>query len=162
MGRRSACVAVLVFVFSVIMPWTARAGSVWDPNDLQQRLDIRWVGVAIQADGRVRVTLTFHDPVKTWQFKDRLVQVQFGPSRGAPYVEENFFLTRTHRLKAVTCFGGSGCLDGVRVLRPNPRSIRARFTFPNAYDPADWLFRGLTTAQPQGRILDRTRWSSVG
>ena len=161
MSRSRACAALVIFAFIVATPWTARAGSVWDPDDLTQKLDIRWVGVATQTDGRVRVTLTFHDPVTIWQLRSRLLSAQFGPERGSPYVEENFFLTRGHRLRARTCLGGSGCLGTTRVLRPSAIAIRTRFTFPGNVDPTDWVFRGLTVAQPSGRILDRTRWSPV-
>lgn len=57
---RLRAIAIALSLASIISTATpAHAGSVWDPNEPGHRLDIRWAGVTIQADGRMRVTITF-------------------------------------------------------------------------------------------------------
>ena len=62
--------AVLISLASVLLvPTPATAGSAWDPNDAGYRLDIRWVGVYQESDGRLRVTVVFYDPVRLQWFR---------------------------------------------------------------------------------------------
>lgn len=54
----------LALALLMVAPSLASAGSVWDPNDPAYGLDIRWTGVYVQADGKMRVTMSFHAPVR--------------------------------------------------------------------------------------------------
>jgi hypothetical protein len=45
--------------------------GMWDPNESGHRLDMRWVGVYFEADGRFRVTVTFYDRVRMRWFAQR-------------------------------------------------------------------------------------------
>jgi hypothetical protein len=53
MGRIRVLAVVLALGSIMLSPVPAHAGSVWDANDPAHRLDIRWVGVYQQADGRI-------------------------------------------------------------------------------------------------------------
>ena len=63
---RLRVVALALSLASILSTATpAHAGSVWDPNEPGQRLDIRSVGVTFQANGRMRITMTFFIPSRT-------------------------------------------------------------------------------------------------
>jgi hypothetical protein len=162
----------LVLVLLIIAPTAALAGSVWDPNDPRYGLDIRWVGVYVQADGRMRVTMSFHTPVRLRWFnlgdEWRNVYVGFTDRPIPPYYFVGFFRNRVGGLSAQLCESGSGCTAIVPVRRPNRFTIRARVDlFPSWGPGIGWRFRGITTERkvkpPRHRplVIDRTVWGTV-
>jgi hypothetical protein len=169
-------VRAVLLVFAVVLatPTSALAGSVWDPDDPGYGLDIRWVGVYEQLDGRMRVTMSFHTPVRLRWFNTgdlrewRRVVVGFTDRSIPPYYFVSFFRNWQGGLSAQLCEGGSGCTAVVRVRRPDPFTIRARVgLFPSWGPGIGWRFRGITTeAQakpPRVRpiVIDRSRWGIV-
>ena len=68
MDRRRTLLSILLslsFVISLVSPAQA-ASTGWDPNDVDGRLDLRWVGVYRQDADTVRVAITLWDPVRDW------------------------------------------------------------------------------------------------
>lgn len=55
-------VAATAVVFALFAP-SASAGSRWDPNDSDGRIDFRWIGVVPVGHHTLRVTMTFWNPV---------------------------------------------------------------------------------------------------
>ena len=166
MKRLSASAAVLTLALLVAAPTPARAGSVWDPNDPIRRLDLRWIGSYMQADGRLRVTITFHERVRLrWFERFRYghlssMIVPFTQDRGVRPFWWAVFGRRGDGLVAWMCEGGSSCFPG-RVTRPSPTSIRGWFPSESFMPGAGWFFRGRTARRGSGELLDRTRWGMV-
>lgn len=165
--RRIASFMVLVLAAGVLAASPVRASSVWDRNEPGHRLDIRWVGVYEQSDGRIRVTATFYDSVRLSWFKEtgswHALSVGFTDD---PQIGPYFFLdvfVRNHRLKARLCENGSACTVA-RVSRPNGATLRTRIGFDDGRGPhSGWRFRGtsaLTTSNPP-RVIDKTAWGKV-
>jgi len=169
MKRPGVGLVSLALALVVLAPLPARAGSVWDPNEPIHRLDIRWVGATMQADGRLRVTVTFYDRVRIRWFRHT---DSFWPQRpsmvvGAttdraidPYMFAMFFRDQHGRLKAILCEGGSGCGPVTAVTRPNAITIRARFELLPWFPTDGWHFRAWS-ANYRGEILDRTGWGII-
>ena len=157
----------LVLALSPISP--AWAAGVWDPNEPGHRLDIRRVGAYEQADGRLRVTVSFHDRLRlrwfsspTWPELPTL-HVGFTHDREIrPYLFAIFFRDRSGRLTAAMCESGSGCGQG-RVSRPNAFTVRAWFGAVDHWPRAGWSFLGRSTLGmgQDAVLLDRTRWGRV-
>jgi hypothetical protein len=157
-GSRAIGVALALVA---VLPSSARASGVWDPNEPIRRLDMRWVGVFDQADGRLRVTITFHERVRLrWFDVLRFAEltsmvVPFRPAAGQQADWFAVFGKRHGRVRAQMCAGGSGCGEA-RVKRPDPFTIRARFSALGR-PPTGWVFRGRSTRGGwDGAILDRT------
>jgi hypothetical protein len=159
----------LTLAFLVLAPLPAHAGSVWDANEPIHRLDIRWVGATMQADGRLRVTVTFYDQVRVrwfrqteswWPSRPGLVVGSTIDRSVRPYMFIMFFRNQRGRLKAIICEGGSGCGPVTRVKRPNAITVRARFDLAPYFPHAGWFFRAWS-ANYSGEILDRTGWGVI-
>jgi hypothetical protein len=170
---RSRLLAVpIALALVIVAPTAAVAGSVWDPNEPRYGLDMRWVGVYVQADGRMRVTMSFHTPVRLRWFNPAddwtRVYVGFTDRPIPPYYFLSFFRNRRGGLSAQLCESGSGCTAIVRVRRPDRFTIRARVgLFPSWGPNVGWRFRGITTEAsakpPRHRplVIDRTAWGKV-
>jgi hypothetical protein len=167
MKRVGLALVTLSLAVTLLAVSPAHAGGAWDPNEPIHRLDIRWVGAYEQADGRLRVTITFYDPVRLRWF-ERLrfgslstLVVAFTPDRDQRPFMFGLFGRRGDRLIAAMCESGSNC-GGARVRRPNRFTIRAWFDEFDALPGAGWSFRGFSWRGSGGRdLLDRTRWSTV-
>lgn len=153
----------------MVTPSLASAGSVWDPDDPSYPLDIRWTGVYMQADGKMRVTMSFHAPVRLRWFNRgndwSRVFVGFTNLPIPPYYFVAFFRNRAGKLRAQLCESGSICTAIVPVSRPDRFTIRARV---ESFGPgAGWRFRGITReadAEPPKRrplVIDGTTWGVV-
>jgi hypothetical protein len=153
-------------------PGVAYAGSVWDPDEPGYPLDIKWVGVYVQADGRMRVTMSFHAPVRLRWFNYgnswHRVKVGFTDRPFPPFFFVSFWRRWNGGLSAQFCEGGSGCTQIVSVTRPDRFTIRARVGMFDGYGPdVGWRFRGITTeARPRPPrhlplVIDRTIWGHV-
>jgi hypothetical protein len=163
---RALPVALVLVV--VPPPIVAHAGSAWDPDDPAHHLDVRWVGVYMQADGRMRVTMSFYAPVRLRWFNDdrgwRRAYVGFSDRPAIPpFYFVGFFRDRGGGLSAQFCEGGSICSRVVRATRPDRSIIRATVDLFREYGPGvGWRFRGITTgaraAPPRDlpRLIDRT------
>jgi hypothetical protein len=157
----------IVLVSGVVVAGPARAASVWDPNEPGHRLDIRWVGVYEQADGRMRVTATFYDRVRIAWFKEAPSWHAFSVAfTDDPQTPPYFFLdvfVKDHRLKARLCESGSVC-TAAKVSRPTGATLRTRIGFGDGRGPhPGWRFRASsarTTSDPP-RIIDKTAWGKV-
>ena len=150
---------VLAFATIVMAPVSARAGSVWDPNEPGHRLDIRWIGVYQQADGRMRITMTFHDHVRIRWFGTRAgrasASVGFTNDRSiSPFWFVYLFQNRHHRLSARLCEGGSNCGTVVRVGRPNAVTIRTWIRPLYGLSFSGFSFKGFSN-------FDSTTWGVV-
>jgi hypothetical protein len=171
-NRFRVLTVAVTFAAVILAPTTAHAGGVWDPNEPGHRLDIRWVGVYRQADGLMRVTMTFYDPVRIRWFNPRThpsrVTVGFtdDPKKASSFWFVNFFRNRANRLSAQLCEGGSGCGNVAGVARPNAFTIRF-WTPPFDCCAAGWSFQGITREARAARpghyppIIDRTKWGIV-
>jgi hypothetical protein len=162
--RRLAILVLVALAVSIVKVPEAVAGSVWDPNEPQSRLDIRWVGVVAQQDGRFRVTISFHHRVRfRWFGRDSGVVAAFTHDREIrPYWFFAFMRTRAGRLRAQLCEGGSGCGRSVRVSRPNAVTIRAWLDPLYNQPQVGWWFRAWSfRGGPSGTILDRTSYSTI-
>ena len=60
--RTGTFVAAIAVVFALVAP-PASAGSRWDPNDSDGRIDFRWLGVVPVGHHTLRATMTFWNPV---------------------------------------------------------------------------------------------------
>lgn len=160
----------LALALLMVTPSLASAGSVWDPDDPAYALDIRWTGVYVQADGRLRVTMSFHAPVRLRWFNRgndwTRVFVGFTNLPIPPYYHFAFFRNRAGKLRAQLCESGSICTAIVPVSRPNRFTIRAKVK--SSFGPGvGWRFRGITReaeAEPPKRlplVIDGTTWSVV-
>jgi hypothetical protein len=155
--------ALALALGSIVMgPLPARAGGMWDPNESGHRLDMRWVGVYFEADGRFRVTVTFYDRVRVRWFAQRdqftlSVDFQATPNSGS-FFYVTFF--RSHyRLWAQLCEAGSSCGPITRAVRPNAITVRA-WARP-VYGPfLGWSFRGSSNRRDRS-VIDRTAWGVV-
>jgi hypothetical protein len=165
--RRIASVLIIVLVSGGLAANPARAASVWDSNEPGHRLDIRWIGVYEQSDGRIRVTATFYDRVRVSWFKEvpawHALSVGFTDD---PQIGPYFFLdvfVKNHRLKARLCESGSACVTA-RVSRPNRATLRTWIGFSDGRGPhSGWRFRATsarTTSDPP-RVIDKTAWGKV-
>jgi hypothetical protein len=159
----------LALVLVIVPPPTvAQAGGAWDPDDPAYHLDVRWVGVYVQADGRMRVTMSFYAPVRLRWFNYsrgwRRAYVGFTDQPTvAPYYCVGFFRDRRGRLSAQFCEGGSICSPVVRATRPDRSIIRATVDPSREYGPGvGWRFRGITLGaravppRDRPRVIDRT------
>ena len=166
MGRMRILAVVLALGCIMLGPIPAHAGSVWDPNDAAHRLDIRWVGVYHQADGRMRITVAFHDRIRNRWFpicsnpflhscpRPPTFLVGF-PTRFAYYAL--FFRHRHHGLWAQLCEGGSSCSPIAKVFRPDRKTMRVRLDEFQGYGPAPgWYFRAMSFASDGHTGIDRT------
>jgi hypothetical protein len=167
MKRIGLALASLSLALALLPSTPARAAGVWDPNEPIHRLDIRWVGAYEQADGRLRVTIAFYDPVRLRWFDPpnfyRLstLVVAFTPDRDERPFMFGMFARRGDRLIAAMCESGSNC-SGAVVRRPNPFTIRAWFDAFDVSPRAGWSFRGMSWRESGGvDLLDRTRWGTV-
>lgn len=162
----------LALALLMVTPSLASAGSVWDPDDPAYPLDIRWTGVYVQVDGKLRVTMSFHAPVRLRWFNRRndwtRVFVGFTDRPIPPYFRFAFFRNRAGKLRAQLCEGGSGCTAIVSVSRPNRFTIRAKVGPLPSYAPGvGWRFRAITReAKPeppkrQPLVIDGTTWAVV-
>lgn len=61
-ARRTATVVAIAMVFALFAQ-PSSAGSRWDPNDSDGRIDFRWMGVVPVGHHTLRVTMTFWGPV---------------------------------------------------------------------------------------------------
>ena len=165
--KRVGSAIVIASLALVLLPGVpARAGSVWDPNDPIYRLDIRWVGAYTQADGRLRVTVSFYAPVRLRWFAPASIDslhrmtVWFAKDRNAlPGLVIAVFARRGNRLVAGMCVDGSGCGSG--ILRwPKPNTLRAWFDPFDLLPRAGFVFRG-RSIRPDGSVLDRTALGTV-
>jgi hypothetical protein len=156
-----------LLVFAALAPTPVRAASVWDPNEPIHRLDIRWVGAYEQADGRLRVTVVFYDPVRLRWF-ERLrfgtlstLVVAFTPNRSEPPFMFAVFGHSENGLVTAMCESGSNC-GGGHMTRPNRFTIRAWYEPFDVLPRAGWSFRGRSWRHSGGvDPLDRTVWGRV-
>jgi hypothetical protein len=172
MSRIRVLAVVLALGSIMLGPVPAHAGSVWDANDAGHRLDIRWVGVYQQADGRMRVTVSFYGRVRNKWFNrplSRLIGIPattanlwigFSDDRTGEDFVAGFLRTRHRGLIAWLCESGSGCSsgNGVHVGRPDRRTIRARLPTFDGFGPVPgWYFRGVSKTH-DFKAIDRTGW----
>jgi hypothetical protein len=166
--RRLGSAIVIASLALVLLPATpARAASVWDPDDPIYRLDIRWVGAYEQADGRIRLTISFHHRVRLRWFEPlqmgtfSTLVVSFSADRNQEAFTFALFGRENGRLVAAMCEDQEGCGRGL-LRRPNRRTIRAWFD-PGALTPhAGWAFRARSWRHSGGvDPLDRTAWGMV-
>jgi len=172
MSRIRVLAVVLALGSIILSPMPAHAGSVWDVNDPGHRPDIRWVGAYQQADGRLRVTVSFYGRVRNRWF-NRPVGVLAGLGPWSANLRVGFTDDRTigeywfalfqrtrHRgLIAWLCESGSGCSGPAHVGRPDRRTIRARIPTFTGFGPAPgWFFRGVSRTHDLKTVIDRTRW----
>jgi hypothetical protein len=164
MGRIKVVAVVLALGSIILGPIPAHAGSVWDPNDAAHRLDLRWVGVYQQADGLIRVTISFHDRVRMRWFEGRrnatlVVGLYFAKRAYAEAWDVTFYRNAHHRLVANLCELASSCVSVARVRHPDDRTIRVRLN--PGYGPfTDSPFRA-RSQRPGGAFIDRTGWGIV-
>jgi hypothetical protein len=137
-------------------------------------MDIRWVGAYQQADGRMRVTVSFYGRVRNrWFNRPSRVQGFVDPSAANLAVgftkdrtlDEHwaalFLRTRHKGLIAWLCEYGSSCSGPVHVDRPDRRTIRARLVEPPPSIPGPapgWYFRGISRTHDLKTVIDRTHW----
>ena len=167
MKRIAPAFVVATLVLVALLPNPAHAAGVWDPNDPIRRLDIRWVGAFEQADGQIRVTITFYHPLRLRWFEPihmgTLSTLVVSFSQTAP--QDGFIFAvygrERDRLIAVMCEDQTGCGRGL-LRRPNPRTIRVWFD-PGSLTPhAGWFFRARSWRHSGGvDPLDRTAWGTV-
>ena len=153
---------LVLVVSGVIAAGPAQAASVWDPNEPGHRLDIRWVGVYEQTDGRIRMTATFYDRVRLKWFREapswHAFSVAFTPDpQQSPYYFLHV-LFKNRRLRAELCESGSSC-TAAKVVRLDGTALQTRIGFGDRPNPqSGWLFRATsanTTADPP-YVIDRT------
>jgi|SRR5919201_3474312 hypothetical protein len=162
--RRFGLIFVVAMTTWVGSTPAANAGSIWDPNEPLRRLDIRWVGVAAEQDGRFRVTIVFHHPVRLrWFQDDATAEVGFTHDR---VIQPYWFFTfrkglRPGRIRARLCEGGSGCGHWVRARRPDMFAIRAWLQPLYDQPQVGWSFRAKTYRDSFDVVLDRTRWGTI-
>ena len=152
MHRRGALLSVLLslsFVFSLVSPAHA-ASTGWDPNDVDGRLDLRWVGVYQQDAGTARVAITLWDPVRNWMlpfprhWRQLLIYstgIAAVPIYGNGYI---FFDAEENRwvmdwIDAGSAFGGR-----YRVAHPNPYLFQV-------WVPAEWASGFSVVSCDEGR-----------
>jgi hypothetical protein len=127
------------------------------------------VGVYQQADGLLRVTVSFHDRVRIRWFDP----YQYGVTArfeveftDAPEPHPPLFLVyfraphHRHRLWARFCESGSSCGDITRLVRPNAKTIRIWMHPLYGLPAAGMYFRGVSS-RSSTRIIDRTHWAIV-
>lgn len=166
--KRAGVALVTVSLALALLPMSpAHAGGVWDPNEPIHRLDIRWVGAYEQADGRLRVTITFYDRVRMRWFRPfdfgslTTLVVAFTQDRDQRPFMFGLFFRHAGRLKAAMCESGSNC-GRARITRPNPFTIRAWFEPFDVLPRAGWSFVGRSWRGSHGvDPLDHTRWGMV-
>lgn len=142
MDRRGALLSTVLslsFVVSLVSPAHA-ASTGWDPNDMDGRMDLRWVGVYRQDADTVRIGITFWNPVRQWMLPDpfrsprRLIVWSDGYLEASIYGQGYiYFSTEKDRWLIEWIDAGSGM--------PFPRS------FPVAH-PTPYLFQAYLPAEP--------------
>jgi hypothetical protein len=166
MKRAGVALVTMSLALALLPRSPAHAGGVWDPNEPIHRLDIRWIGAYEQADGRLRVTVTFYDPVRLRWFAPADISslhrmtVWFAEDRHAlPGIVIAVFARRGNRLVAGMCVDGSGCGSGI-LRRPDRYTLRAWFDPFDLLPHAGFVFRG-RSIRPRGSLLDRTELGTV-
>jgi len=138
--RFVAVTAVVGATLLVASAPSASARGVWDPNDVDQRLDVRWFGVRYTDNGDAIVTVTFYPG-----FKARYI-----PKGGCDcrnylwtYLDEyqqGVFFRKNGRIKLSYGDHGSNCCAISRVHRPNATTLVARYTPVDEVDPGYDVF----------------------
>jgi hypothetical protein len=161
-GLRRFLSAALLIVLVLVTPAPAFA-SVFDPDDVQSPLDIRFEDVDRLDHGKVRFTLIFHDRVPTWMLRKSGALIELdgdGDGRANFYVR--FYRNSNGLLRANIGEYGSN-VDSTAAHHPNAFTYRVvdkpwflsgpcceSASFPKAS-------RGRTESR-KGRTIDRTRW----
>jgi hypothetical protein len=167
MKRVGSAILIASLALMLLPATPARAAGVWDPDDPIYRLDIRWVGVYEQTDGRIRLTISFHHRVRLRWFERiqmgtfSTLAVSFSADRNQEAYTFALFGRENDRLVAVMCEDQTGCGRGL-VRRPDRRTIRVWFD-PGALTPhSSWVFRARSWRHSGGvDPLDRTAWGTV-
>ena len=161
MNRFQVWTVAVTLAAIVLAPIPAHAASVWDPNERGHRQDIRWVGVYHQADGRLRVTMTFYDPVRIWWFgapdgRWHVVAAMTNNSK-RHYAEWDvaFFRNPHNNLSAELCQFFNGCFVVASVARPNAFTIRSWIRPPDCC-VAGWALSAYTPTA-RGPFIDTTK-----
>ncbi|MEX0755050.1 MAG: hypothetical protein WD556_08040 [Actinomycetota bacterium] len=146
----------------LLVPGTASA-SVFDDDDVQSPLDIRFVDVDLLDHGKTRFTLMFHDRVPPWMLRKRGALVELDEPECCRFFVR-FKTTRTGVLR--TSFGDYGSsIYHSPANHPNPFTYQAvlKAWFMNSQCCKPDVYRGRTTRtfRRGGPTIDRTRWVPV-
>lgn len=140
--RVIGCLALAV-VAAVALAAPASAGSVWDPDDADGPLDIRWLGATFLANDTTRLTVSFRDRFRTPALPT-MERGRYYPSFRGPgslsviltdFFEGYFAHRHDGRLVFVYADWGSSCCGIERVQTPSAHVLRV--TLPTIHDPAD-------------------------
>ena len=139
MNRRGALPSILLplmVVVSLVSP-AHGAGTGWDPNDVDGRMDLRWVSVNRQDAETARVAIMLWDPVRNWMlpepyYRRQLLIYSEGfldvPIHGNGYI---FYSAEENRWVMDWIDAGSTGGGRYRVAYPNPYLFQV-------WVPAEW------------------------
>jgi hypothetical protein len=136
---------------------TRALSGVWDPDDVEGRFDIRWIGAAYTSTGEIHLSLSFYEAFRARALA-RYGHVT-GRNDGYGYVnvtlsssiDYGHFLRRPGgRIVFVWGDSASSCCAIDRVTRPSSKVLSVTF------DPCSYVY-GNEIEQVQGDSLWRTR-----
>ena len=173
MVRRTAVGVSLVLAMILAITGPVNAASDFDPDDVEGRLDLRWIGASLTQNGEFRVTISFYDSFRV----SALPKVRNGRlrGRGHVFVDLTEFISgvyvRRHG-KIVFLYGDFGSNCGLDFPRGCLRA-RVRRSSDNVLDVRDAVFcdgadlsyevRARTELKREDRTLrDRTGTLDLG
>jgi hypothetical protein len=140
MARRTAVGVSLVLAMILAITGPVNAASDFDPDDVEGRLDLRWVGAWLTQDGKFRVTISFYDGFRV----SALPKVRHGRLRGRGRVSVDLtgpitgLYVRRHG-KIVFLYGDFGSSCGLDFPRGCSRA-RVRRSSDNVLKVRDEVF----------------------
>jgi hypothetical protein len=132
---RRATIVVLVSLVPALIPSTAWAASVWDPQDVEGPFDIRWFGAVFTSTGELHLGISFYDgfdPSMLPMGFDRHVSVV--RVKLTPALDGLFIRRPSGRIVFIWGDYGSSCCEVARVTRPAPDVLSVVF------DPLDYIY----------------------
>ncbi len=161
MARATVCftLAVLSLLGSA---GEAAAVGIWDPNDVDGRLDIRWVGVRYKASGKARLTVVLYPSF-------RRKALPSAKNRRANYLTiylddymTGIFFRKAGRIRLSYGDHASNCCEVVKVDRPNRTTLVAVYHPIDENEPGFRAYGTSSFRLDGDMIKDRTRRFQIG
>ncbi len=143
---------IVALILMLLMPSSALASSRWDPDDVEGRFDLRWIGAAYTARGEIHLSVSFYDGFD-WRLLPRMSDPWWDESRALVVLSganAGYFLRLHGRVVFLWGDFGSTCCARDPVTRPSANVLSVTF------DPCSYAY-GEELDMAMGRSFWRPR-----